>query len=202
MVDLTRVFGRARIDDRLANELVGIARGVLADGKISQAEAEYLEKWLIANKGVTSNPVIATLLARVEIMLKDGILDASESAELFDALNSFVGGDFEAGELLKSTTLPLDDPPPLIICEDMRFCFTGTFAFGSRKDCEAVVEGRGGSAGGLTSKTNYLVIGFYATDSWIQSSYGRKIEKGVAFREKGKTIAIVGESHWFDVLGL
>ena len=202
MVDLTRVFGRARIDDRLINELVGLARGFLVDGKVDQAEAEYLEKWLIANGGVSSNPVVATLLVRIEDMLKDGHLDDDESQELFDTLNSFVGGDFESGELLKSGTLPLNNPVPLVDAEGSSFCFTGTFAFGTRKDCHAAVEGLGGTAAGLTAKTDYLVIGVYATDSWAHSSYGRKIESAVAFRSKGKGVAIISEAHWLDSLGL
>ncbi|MEZ0137332.1 MAG: BRCT domain-containing protein [Candidatus Reddybacter sp.] len=202
MVDLTRVFGRARIDDRLVNELVGLARGILADGKVDQAEAEYLEKWLIANGGVAGNPIIATLLARIEVMLKDGLLDATESQELFDSLSSFVGGDFEAGELLKSTSLPFDDPAPLVDVVGSRFCFTGTFAFGTRRICENEVVDRGATAGILTSKTDYLVVGIYATDTWAHSSYGRKIESAVAFRDKGKKVAIIGEAHWLESLEL
>lgn len=201
-MELARVFGRARIDDRLVNELLGLARGILADGHVAQAEAEYLEKWLIANGAVSSNPVIATLLERIESMLKDGVLDTDESKELFDTLSGFVGGDFETGELLKSATLPFDDPLPAVNIEGSRFCFTGTFAFGTRKVCEAAIVERGGTVDGLTAKTDYLVVGIYATDSWAHSSYGRKIESAVTFRARGKGISIIGESYWLESLNL
>ena len=197
---LHRIFNRARLDDRQVNELLGLAHGILADGIVSQSEAEYLHKWLVANQEASDNPVISNLLCRVKDMLSDGILDDEEATELFETLKAFVGGDFEIGELLKSTELPFSNPQPVIQFEDRRFCFTGTFAFGSRRDCEAAVVDMGAKAGSLTNKTDYLVIGVYATSSWAHSSYGRKIEKAVNMQEKGIRISIIGETHWVEFL--
>jgi NAD-dependent DNA ligase len=197
---LHRIFNRARIDDRQVNELVGLARGIIADGKVVQSEAEYLYKWLAANQEASDNPIISNLLSRVKDILSDGILDDDEAKELFETLKKFSGGDFEIGELLKSTTLPFCNPQPRILFDGRNFCFTGTFAFGSRRECEAAVIDMGASAGSLTGKTDYLVIGVYATDSWAHSTYGRKIEKAVAMREKGERISIIGEAHWVEFL--
>ena len=198
MKKLNQLFNRARLDDRQINELLGLSHGLLADGKIDQAEAEYLQKWLAANQISNTNPVISNLLHRVNEILSDGILDEDEAKELFETLQKFTGGDYEIGEFQKSSTLPLSQPPPNISFNNTKFCFTGTFAFGSRKDCELAVTNKGADAGSLTAKTNYLVIGIYATDSWAHSSYGRKIEKAVAMQAKGKDIYIVGEEHWVE----
>jgi NAD-dependent DNA ligase len=197
---LHRIFSRARLDDRQINELIGLARGLIADGVINQAEAEYLQKWLIGNLDVTHNPISSNLLQRVNQMLSDNVLDADEARELFKTLKRFSGGDFELGEVLKSTTLPLDDPPPSITCLNKNFCFTGTFAYGSRKDCEAAVAKLGGRAGSLTKSTHYLVIGIYATGSWMHSCYGQKIEKAVGMKAEGIPIALVGEQHWVGAI--
>jgi NAD-dependent DNA ligase len=97
---------------------------------------------------------------------------------------------------LKATSLPLDVPAPEIRFEDTDFCFTGTFAYGCRDDCDRVVENLGGRCGSLTLKTDFLVIGIYATGSWIHSPYGRKIERAVEMKEAGDSIRIVGEQHW------
>lgn len=194
--DLNKMFSRARVNDRQINELVGLCRGFIADGEVSQAEAEYLQKWLAANTVAADNPVIATLYERVTAVLEDGHLDSEEAGELYETLTQFSGGEFELGELLKSSTLPLDAPPPEILFPDMRFCFTGTFGFGSRSDCEKAVAERGGTGGTLTGKTDYLVIGVYATSSWAHSSYGRKIEKAVEMKQKGRSISIIYEPHW------
>lgn len=197
---LHRFYGKARLNDRQINELIGLAHGLTADGNVNQSEAEYLQKWLVANREVADNPITANLLCRVNAMLADGVLDAEESRELFETLRKYSGGDFELGEVLKSCDLPLDDPPPQINCAQQTFCFTGTFAFGTRKDCEAAVASRGGKCGSLTQRTNFLVIGVYATESWKHSSYGLKIETAVKMKREGIPIFIVGETHWVDSL--
>jgi NAD-dependent DNA ligase len=198
--ELHRFFGRARLDDRQINELIGLAHGLIADSELNDAEVEYLRKWLVANQDVSKNPVTGNLLRRIDVMLSDGVLDAIERKELFETLRKFSGGDFELGEVLKATELPLDHPPPIVICPGKMFCFTGTFAFGSRKACEAAIEERGGRCGSLTQGTNFLVVGIYATGSWKHSSYGDKIERAVKMRDKGIPISIVGEAHWVDAI--
>jgi NAD-dependent DNA ligase len=68
------------------------------------------------------------------------------------------------------------------------------------KDCKRAVENAGGFEVSLKKATDYLVIGNYATDSWIHSSYGRKIEKAMEMKQKGHHIKIISESHWVDFL--
>ena len=198
--ELHRIYGKARLNDRQINELIGLAHGLIADGEVNQAEAEYFQKWLVANRDISDNPVTSNLLCRVNTMLADGVLDAEEAKELFDTLKKFSGGDFELGEVLKSCELPLDEPPPSVICASRNFCFTGTFAFGTRKDCEIAVEKLGGKCGSLTQRTNFLVIGVYATGSWKHSSYGLKIETAVKMKQEGMPIAIIGETHWVNAI--
>lgn len=190
------MFNRARIDDRQVNELLGMAKMITADGIVSQDEAEYLQKWLVANQAISSNPVVTRLMQRVEAMLRDNVLDADEAEELFDTLHRFTGGDFELGELTKASRLPIDNPVPEIRFTGCQYVFTGTFAFGPRRECEQAVGERGGSAGRLSRGTDYLVIGVYATDSWAHSAFGRKIEQALDMREKGYGLAIVSEEDW------
>lgn len=194
--DVRNAYGKARISDRQISELVGLAHGMIADGKVNKAEAEYFYKWLIANQNVADNPVISELYFRVEDFFADDHFSDEESLELFETLNALAGGDYEIGELQKSTSLPICDPAPKLTFVGSRFCFTGTFNFGKRKVCEAKVANLGGTAGSLVAATNYLVIGSYATDSWAHSSFGRKIEKAVDMRERGLPINIVTEDHW------
>lgn len=195
------IYGHARIQDRMINELIGLCRGVTADGKVNQDEAQYLESWIVANRAALENPLTERLFLRIRDMLADDVLDPEEAAELFDTLVSFTGEKVETGEMLKSTSLPLDSPAPTIDHSNKRFCFTGTFAWGPRKQCELAAIDRGASVGGLTKKTNYLVIGIYATDSWASSSYGRKIEKAVTYQNEGCPIHIVSEEHWLRFVG-
>lgn len=185
-----------RLQSRQVDELIGLARGLIADGSINQAEVEFLEKWLVANLSVSQQPLIATLYDRVGTILADGVADPEECDDLLAALSAFTAGDAALGEAPKSTSLPLCQPAPPISFEGMVFCFTGTFSFGQRKHCEEAVSSRGGTGGSLTKATNYLVIGAYATESWKHSSFGNKILKAAEMRSAGIPISIIAEEHW------
>lgn len=125
-----------RITARQIDELVGLARGVAADRALNVSEVEFLQKWLAANVAVSEQPLIRTLYQRINDVLMDGVVDADEKATLFDTLNSVSSRDFELGEVLKSSTLPLCDPAPPLSFVGTAHCFTGTFIYGQRKDCE------------------------------------------------------------------
>lgn len=185
-----------RINSRQIDELIGLARGLLADEKIDQSEVECLQKWLAANAAISDQPLIRTLYKRINEILRDGVVDADESSDLFETLNHFVHRDFELGETLKATSLPLNVPAPDLVFPGHRYCFTGTFTFGQRKQCEQAVMDRSGTAGSLTQKTQFLVIGTYATESWKHSSFGNKISQACDWRDSGIPIAIVSEAHW------
>ena len=199
--ELHNVFGRDRISVRQVDELIGIARGLCADGVLNDAEVEFLQKWLVVNADLTKQPLLTRLYSRVGEILSDGSVDDEERRELFETLNAFSDTSFELGEVLKPTTLPLSSPPPEITFPGRRFCFTGTFNLGRRSNCENAVHERGGLAGNLTQETDYLVIGAYITDSWLHSTCGTKIIRAVAMRdEKAIPISIVSEQHWASYL--
>ncbi|SEP38072.1 BRCA1 C Terminus (BRCT) domain-containing protein [Rhodospirillales bacterium URHD0017] len=192
--------GAERISARQIDELIGIACGIAADGVLNQAEGEFLHKWLVANVTICEQPVIRTLYVRVREALSDGVLDADECRDLLETLNALSNSDFELGEVLKPTTLPLDNPEPVLVFAGRHYCFTGTFSFGPRKACENAVIERGGSCGAVSKKTNVLVIGAYATDSWKHSSFGTKIIRASELRDAGQPIALVSEKHWTKFL--
>ncbi len=196
-MDMFRKFNRKHIDDRQIDTLIGLSKGLLADGNINQGESEFLLSWLIQNRQSSNNPIILNLLDKVSSFLEDGVIDTDESAELVDILKRISGDSSEIGELLKTSTLPVDDPTPDIIFEDRSFLFTGTCAFGTRKQCQEATEAlRGINAKSVTKSLNYLVLGTYVTDSWAHESFGRKIEKAMAYRDQGSPIVIIKEEHW------
>ncbi len=193
-------LGGDRITSRQIDELIGIARGIAADGNLNQAEVEFLQKWLAAYQAISDQPVIDVLYRRINEVLSDNVLDVSETRELLDTLNKFANRDFELGEVLKSSSLPLCSPAPALRFSGIRYSFTGTFNFGQRKVCEKAVVERGAETGSLTQKTNILVIGAYATESWKHSSFGNKIVSASEWRQNGIPISIVSEEHWVKFL--
>jgi NAD-dependent DNA ligase len=202
-LDIFTRFNRKAIGDRQIDTLIGLSKGVLADGKVDQSEAEFLLTWLIQSSQATDNPIVLNLLWKVETMLEDGVLDGDEAQELMRLLRQITGESSEVGELAKASTLPVDDPMPSMLFENRSFLFTGTCAFGSRRQCQEAIQSLGGiNATGVNRSLDYLVIGTYVTDSWAHETFGRKIEKAVQYRENGVPIAIVTEEHWAREGGL
>ncbi|WP_430735503.1 BRCT domain-containing protein [Halodesulfovibrio aestuarii] len=194
-------FNANLMEDRDADELVGICKGILADGKVVEEEAKFLFEWLASRKEYNTDWFINTLYDRISVIFEDGVVDESEQIELFELLSNFVGDpNYMASINAVSTSLPVNIPMPEIDVPDKTFCFTGTFAFGTRKDCWKATEQFGGvPIKGVTQKLNYLVIGSIGTSSWKHSTYGRKIEKAMEYREK-TGLVIMSEDHWAELI--
>lgn len=192
---LNRV-SKDRLGSRQMDELIGLARGLCADGVLNQAEVEFLQAWLAANMSISDKPILQTLWDRIENVLSDGVLDKDEQTDLFEFLAGLGGEQIELGEVLKPSTLPLCSPAPDVSFAGRYFTFTGTFSYGKRSQCEDCVANLGGSAGSLTKKTDFLVIGEYGTESWKHSSMGNKILRATEMRSEGVPISIISEAHW------
>lgn len=185
-----------RLRLRQVDELVGMAKAIVADNILNNAELDYLVRWLVANREITNDPVVAILYRRIQTMLSDGVFDDDERADLLETLKSFGSESMEMGEVMKSTSIPFSVPSPRLAFPGVKYCFTGTFKHGTRSECEAAVMDRGALAGSLTKSTDALVVGYYATESWLHSSYGRKIMKATDMIGDGHPILIVSEDHW------
>lgn len=193
-------FNRKRIDDRDIDTLIGVSKGLAADGAVNIAEANFLVSWLVQCKSRSDNPLVENLLEKIEIMLADGVIDSDESTELVSTLNQLSGEPSEVGEIAKASTLPLCDPPPSFTLNGKSFLYTGTFAYGPRRLCKEATETQNGvNAKSLTKSLDYLVIGTYVTDSWKHESFGNKIKKAVEYRDKGANISIISEERWADM---
>ena len=188
--------------DRGVDELIGLCKGMAADGRIVQAEADFLLRWLRANSELANQYPVDILYARVKAMLRDGVLDAQEQKELFSLLRELCGNDAacDIGQGNPATSLPLNKPMPDVVFEGRIFLFTGKFAFGDRKSCQFLIQSLGGkTAAGVVQGLDYLVIGNLGSRDWIHTTHGRKIEAAVEYRDKkGLPLAIINEPHWLD----
>jgi NAD-dependent DNA ligase len=195
-------YNRARRADRDIAEFLGLAKGLLADGIVTAHEAEVVAQWIAAHPDAAEQWPINVLTARVDRIFQDGRVDDDERAELAEILSEIVGGrgGVIAGEDA-ATSLPLDAPPPALVWPGAVFVFTGKFAFGSRAECQRHVALRGASCEvAVTRRTTHLVIGTFGSRDWVQTSFGRKIEKAVESRATTGKPIIVGEDHWADCI--
>ena len=187
--------------DRQIDQLIGLAQGILADGIVSQAEAEMLQSWLRVNHR-TDNPYVSRLLDQVERVLADGVLDEDDGRELHDTLMSWTGGGGTDGEESTTASLPLDPEPRKVRIAGSVFVFTGTGIFGTRKMMQdATLRAGGAVERSITMRTNFVVLGTYVTPAWAHQSFGRKIEKAMEYRDqKGTGVQIVHEDDWAQAL--
>lgn len=194
-------FTAKRREDRTVDELIGLCRGMLADGSVNASEAVFLRDWIQRNARSLTEYPFNILYQRLADALLDGVVDDAEERDLLFAISKFVGGEADGEHASESaslsTALPLDEPPPAIIIPGSVFVVTGTFAFGPRKVVtQEIIQRGGGVAENVTGKVSYLVVGSVGSRDWIHSSYGRKIEKAVELRMGGSPLSIVHEDHW------
>lgn len=197
-------FNRARRADRDIAELLGLAKGLLADGVVTEHEAEVLARWISVHSDAAEQWPINVLAARVGRIIHDGRVDDDERAELAEILSEIVGGagGVVVGEDV-ATSLPLDSPPPTLVWAGAVIVFTGKFAFGSRAECQRHVALLGASCeGNVTRRTTHLVIGTFGSRDWVQTSFGRKIEKAVESRATTGRPIIIAEDHWAECIML
>lgn len=196
-------FNQENLNARATSELIGIAKGLIADGKLCEHEADFLCSWLSRNAELYETFPFYILFDRIETMLSDNVIDEEERKELFELLTELTGEKKSAEEFDNfSTTLPLTKPCPQIIFDKHTFCFTGTFVSGKRKDCEKAVFERGGiTQSDITMGLDYLVIGSKPTKDWKYSSFGNKIMKAADYNTNKNThIAIIYETDWLNAL--
>lgn len=188
--------------DRGVDELIGLCRGILADGEINQSEAEFLLDWLHRHREFSDSFPFNVLYGRVEAALSDGVLDQEERKDLLEKLHSVVGGEHWGVSASMATWAPFDNPSPVIKFPRNDFVLTGEFAIGPRFKMESIISMEGGYVKkSVTQSTRYLVIGTLGSRDWMHSSYGRKIEAAVALREEQSgLISIVSEECILDCL--
>lgn len=186
--------------DRSIDELIGICKGITADGVVIQPEAEFIAQWLKANSHVQTWPA-NIIRARLAEYFEDGVLDSDERLELFDLMRQITGQYCDTPVMNYATALPFDQPLPDIIFTGRSFCLTGGFAFGGRPDCERAIESLGGLMVNAPGKRGCtLIVGILGSRDWVHSTHGRKIEKALELRTAGCPVSIVPEDHWTDCL--
>jgi NAD-dependent DNA ligase len=196
-------FARRVVEDRMyvtkcMQQLMGICTGLIADNQLNDIEIRYLRTWIKQHEEIADQWPMSNVRFKVNEVLADGVITEPERVHLVDILKKMTRVDFlETGDTTADgPMLPVDDDAPVEF-QDMLYCFTGDFIFGTRAACERAVLARGAMAVSRVSmKLDYLVIGNMVTKSWRNTTYGTKIETALKYRERGRPVRIVSEDHW------
>jgi hypothetical protein len=193
-------FDSARLKQSLG-ELLGVARGLLADEELSDAEIEFLKDWLEERYSITSAFPGNVIHARIKDVLDDGVITEEERSHLVGTLNMLIENRLEdLAEQVDLTELWFDEVG-LIEFDKARFCLTGNFVYGPRKVCETAIVQRGGVVTpSISGDSQYLVVGALGVDEWREGGLGQEIEAAMRLRASGKPVKIIPEGSWVAYL--
>lgn len=183
---------------KATEHLLGICSGLIADSAINPSEIHFLRTWLNEHEEVTDEWPGRTIAQRITAILDDGFITADECNDLLHTLREITQTGFlETGAAAPDCpALPIDDDPSIFFT-NMTFCLTGRFLWGTRAACErAILRLSGTVVDSITKHVDYLVIGSMIEPHWAHTTYGRKIEKAVKYRDDGNEISIVSEQQW------
>lgn len=178
-------------------ELLGIARGLLADEELSNSEIEFLHHWLEQRYDITSSFPGNVVYDRIKEVLADGVITEEERSHLVDTLNTLIEDRLEElAEQVDLTELWFDEIG-LIEFDKARFCLTGNFVYGPVDVCKSAIEQRGGEVRpSVGEEVEFLVVGALGVDEWRNGGLGSDIETAMRLRALGKPVKIIPEDSW------
>lgn len=189
--------------------LSGMAHGLLADGELSDTEIEQLKAWLDNNDFLAGVYPYDELMSLTASTLADGQVSENERNTLIAFISNLIEfkdsynlaePDFAALRE-KYSVSGICAMCPDIVFADHTFCFTGESYKCSRAGFVDTVTRLGGVArSGVSSKTDYLIVGNAGNPCWAFACYGRKIEEALHLRKKGAAVQIVNETDFWDAV--
>ena len=178
-------------------ELLGLARGLMADQELTDSEIHFLNEWLDERHSMTSSFPGNVIHERIKDVLEDGVVTEEERSHLVDTLNMLIEDRLEdLAEQVDLTELWFDDVG-LIDFNKARFCLTGNFVYGPEDVCKTAIEQRGGIVTpSVGDELHFLVVGGLGVDEWRSGGLGAEIESAMRLRATGKSVKIIPEDSW------
>src|SRR5260221_8333680 len=113
---LEQALGWKRLRDSRTDELIGLCRGVLADGILTFDEARFVQDWLVHNPTVRLSPIGRELEPALASALSGGTMSPEDEEGLVTLMLRAIGGTPQTTQDASlSTSIPLDDPVPDIV---------------------------------------------------------------------------------------
>jgi len=184
----------ARALKQSLGELLGIARGLLADNVLGNDEIHFLRDWLDQRGELTSSFPGNVIHDRIGKVLEDGVVTEEERSHLVETLNMLIEDRLEyLAEQVDLTELWFDQVESIGF-EQTRFCLTGNFVYGPYQVCKSAIERQGGIVDqNVEPETQYLIVGGLGVDEWRSGGLGVEIEKAMRFRASGRAVKIISE---------
>ncbi len=182
-------------------ELLGLARGLMADQKLGDSEIEYLNEWLGKRHDIKATFPGNVIYERIGEVLADGVITEEEREHLVLTLNALIEGRLEELSDEVDVSEFWFDEVDSIEFPNTRFSLTGNFVYGPITVCKMVIENRGGVVIPVSNQVpQFLVVGGLGVDEWRTGGLGADIEKALKLRDKGIPLKIISEDNWVSQL--
>lgn len=183
---------------RAIEEILGICRGLVADGVVNEREAVFLDDWCRANPIVRELWPVAELVDRIRASFTDGVLRDHERRDLERTLRRIVGAAVRPQDAIRGAgRLPLDLPEPSVSFPGKRFVLTGEFLYGDSERVRRAVTERGGIVDETPDlETDYVIVGAIGGADWQRAPWGATVTRAERIRAQGGRLGIIAEDHW------
>jgi NAD-dependent DNA ligase len=182
--------------------LLGLVRGILADGVLNEKEILALNAWLGNHEELLCHWPANIIAERIQDILADGVITRDETENLAETLSRILGLGINSWRQPKS--VPTEDAREMdqqIVIPGRSFMLAGTFLYGTHSRCEAAILGRGGLTDRSVSPSlDYLVIGALPESQGPGSEFEVILKQAKAWIRKGCAIKIISEKAWHKAL--
>lgn len=182
-------------------QLSGFLTGIAADGIISPEELIVLENWISENRDLSGTWPFDQVIKVLEKTTLEGAISNSLHDELLclcDSINSIPGTSDKSNKKLLTSIQSTDQN---ITIQESTFCITGESKLYSRSQLTATIELYGGFVqNSVSGKLHYLVVCDEKNACWAFASYGRKVEKAMQLKAKGKGPNVIYEEDLYLTL--
>lgn len=187
--------------------LSGMIHGIMADGELGDQEIATLKAWVDTNDFLSGTYPFDEIDSLLHAVFRDKKITTEEREELMaffgniiDFTSSYNLSERDFTDLRKKYSIAgVCAFCPEIEFEGKLFCFTGESYRAERLEMAQIVERLGGHPrAGVSSRTDYLVVGNAGNPCWAYACYGRKIEEAIELRKAGAHVMIVNETDFWD----
>lgn len=172
------------------NELLDLLEAAAEDGVITEQEALVISGWCHGHAELAGNYPYDRIIAALQTVLEDGVLEKSELEELLVLFRQIID--------------PVNSAPDCSagICLDGRqICLTGEFDHGARAEIEAILKGQGAIIRkSIVKKLDYLIVGGQGSSAWAAGNYGNKVKQALELQGTGAAVQIIREADLFAAL--
>jgi NAD-dependent DNA ligase len=191
-------------DEQERQHFQAVLKGILANGKVVEAEVSAVSQLVKNNENINSDVVNRPLLDAINEAFLDGFMTQAELLQIKKQMDMRVGGGFaDLGSIEPHTpkAIVVNHEIPDSI-QNLRIAVTGQLESGfSRQELKILIERHGGIlAAGVSKKINCLAVAGLADARYKYGTHGEKLQKVLSLNEMGASIKIIDADALYNFL--